>query len=410
MLTSLRQDDFPTIYKRMVALFPGKPWLKRVSDLQHQIIANPIAKGRLRQVNQVAYGLASFDDLGLSSVHAQDWELVKTAMCFAGQVLSIIESDTPDRARRFAARVHGALRNPDDMRGMQFELSLATHLFRQGCAIQWMEEHGGGDTFDMLVDIPGVGAIELECKTLSSDKGDAIPHDVAIEFINRLIPCFEKSLPAVSSCLFGIEVVFEGRVPSSVSEQMALSTQVGDAIARQDHSVSGLCRIELNALDLRTLPDEIGEAELTVCLDQMIGTEQSHQVIKVLCNGSFLAVRMRSTLPNTLELKINAIAKKAIRKQMTGKRPGYLVIRIEGHTGESLVHMAENEENALAILATKLLRNPQHTHLAGVVFVSAPALNRLTETTESGQSHTYIFANEVGRYPHLDIGKVFAVQ
>jgi hypothetical protein len=71
------------------------------------------------------------------------------------------------------------------MRGLRLELMVATHLGRQGCEIQWMEEDVGVGTFDFLAKLPrgaseesggaseelGDVWVEVECKSISADRG-----------------------------------------------------------------------------------------------------------------------------------------------------------------------------------------------------------------------------------------------
>ncbi|AOX07447.1 hypothetical protein Q5O_03385 [Pseudomonas putida JB] len=407
MRTDLRDHEFPELYRRLITLFPDKPWLKRVASLQHQVNENPISKPWLWQVNIVAYGLAAFDAYGLEQVDSESWEAVKQAMIFICQILDIHDTAPPDNARMFRGRIKGALSNPDDMRGIRFELGMATHLFRQGCSITWTDEHQGDDTFDLLADVPGVGSVEIECKTLSSDKGEPIARDIAYAFINRLFPKIEPALPFQGRFLYAISLVFQSTIPRDVATQVAIAAEVAGAIKREDQSLDGVCSIHLQALDLRPLEEGLEHEHLLDYSNQMLGYEPAHQVIKDLGEAGYLAIRVQSVVPSKLESAMNDLAKKAIRKQLTGKRPGCLVIRIERHSGESLEALAEDESNWLATRATKLLQNPAHAHLAAIVFVSAPAVTTLTESSETEQSRTYIFENRQGSYPLLGLSHLF---
>ena len=50
------------------------------------------------------------------------------AAALAAQVVSISKRLDASMRNALVRRVHGALKNPDDMRGMRLELSIATHL------------------------------------------------------------------------------------------------------------------------------------------------------------------------------------------------------------------------------------------------------------------------------------------
>lgn len=412
MITDIYQDDFPQIYQDLVAHFPDKPWLRRVQGLQHQVKANPMSEEWLWLVNQVAYGLAEFDARGTEPVDFRSWEAVKHAMVFAGQVLAILKVESHDRARKLISRVDGALRNPDDMRGIMFELSLATGLYRKGCSIEWIEEDQGAgtDSFDMLVDVPGLGPVEFECKSFSIDKGEAIPHQLALEFINRLMPQIEEEFPFPPHKLFAVSILLEDSMPTNTTEQAVLADRFGQAIGRADKILDGIGRIDMQCVDLGRNAVELNEEALYGLTNDALGIEPAHQVIKSLPGGSFLAVRVWSVVPSTLDKRMKDAAKKAIRKQMSCARPGCLAMRIERHTGDGLSSMADDQQNMLATLATSLMKNPDHQHVAGVVYVSAPTMTRLSDSTVTGQSTVYAFDNQVGRYPNFGIKRLFTDQ
>ncbi|QAY83360.1 hypothetical protein [Pseudomonas arsenicoxydans] len=409
MRTDLRDHEFPELYRRFLTLFPDKPWLKRVANLQHQVNENPISKFWLWQVNVVAYGLAAFDTHGLEQVEIESWDAVKQAMIFICQILDIHDTAPPDNARMFRGRIRGAISNPDDMRGIRFELGMATHLFRQGCSITWTDEHRGDETFDFLADVPGVGSVEVECKTLSADKGEPIARDIAYAFINRLFPKIEPALPFQGRFLYTISLVFQSNIPKNTTAQATIAAEVAEAIKREEQSVDGVCSIHLQALDLKPLEEGLERDHLLDYSNQMLGYEPAHQVIKDLGEAGYLAVRVQSVVASKLETAVNDLAKRAIRKQLTGNRPACLVMRIERHSGESLEALAEDESNWLATRATKLLKNPAHDHLAAVVFVSAPAVTAVTESSEVEQSKTYIFESQQGNYSLLGLNHLFGV-
>lgn len=408
MITDVHVNDFPKIYSNLIQHFTLKPWMKRVEKLQYQITANPLMEGWIHRVNQIAYGLVEFDKYGLEAVHRPNWESVKHAMAFSAQVLAILDNSTPDNARKVIARVDGALRKPDTMRGIAFEFSVATHLSRKGCSIEWMEEDTPGNNFDMLVNVPGIGLVDFECKTLASDTGEAIPEDTALEFINRLMPWALKSLPDYPKHFYGISITMECAIPSKVSDQARLAVSVGEALARTDHFLDKICTIDLQAAPIEPLPAGREDEALKILSNYIFGDQPSHEHIFPLPNGSHVAIRVGCVIPSTLNDQMKGKANKAIRKQMSGERPGCLVMRVERHSTEELTAEASIDKNDFWDLAKNLLENTEHPHLAGVVFVSAPALTRLSSTTESGQSCAYAFDSLWGDYPNLGFKRLFS--
>jgi len=410
MITEVLMDDFPRIYSDLINHFDRKPWMKRVEDLQYQVKANLLMEDWIRRVNQIAYGLVEFERFGLGAAYGPHWESVKHAMAFAAQVLAILDISTPENARKAIRRVDGALRKPDTMRGIAFEFSLATHLSRMGCTIEWIEEDKPGKNFDMLVNVPGMGLIDFECKTLNSDTGEAIPEDTALEFINRLMPWALKAIPDYPQHFYGISITMECAIPTNVIDQAQLALAVGEALARTDHHLEEICRIDLQGGGISTLPAEMEDQSLRSLSNSLFGDQPSHQVFTELPDGCYLAIRIGCVIPSTLNKQMEKKAKKAVRTQMSGERPGCLVMRVERHSAEGLTAEANREENDFFNLAKYLCEHAEHPHLAGVVFVSAPALTRLDSTTESGQSCTYAFDSVWGNYPNLGFKGLFAGQ
>ncbi len=410
MITDVRMDDFPRIYSDLVHHFDRKPWLKTVERLQYQVKANSLMEDWIRRVYKIAYGLVEFDKFGLGAAYGPYWEPVKHAMAFAAQVLAILEVSTPDNARKAIGRVDGAFREPETMRGIEFEFSIATHLSRIGCSIEWREEDKGCKNFDMLVDVPGMGLVDFECKALASDTGEAIHEDTALEFINRLMPWALKALPDHPRHFYGISITMECAIPSNVGDQAQLALAVGEALARTDHHLEGICRIDLQGGGISTLPTGMENQTINSLSNFLLGDHPSHQVITELPDGSYLAIRVGCVIPSTLNKQMEKKAKQAVRTQMTGERPGCLVMRVERHSAEGLTTEANREKNDFFNLAKDLCEDAKHPHLAGVVFVSAPALTRLDSTTESGQSCTYAFDSVWGNYPNLGFKSLFAGQ
>ena len=90
-------------------------------------------------------------------------------------------------------RVHGAFKNPDDMRGLRLELSAATHFARRARKLAWPEMTGEG-TFDLLIQDVGPRGLEIECKAISEDKGRRIHKREVLDFYRLLWPHIQSTI------------------------------------------------------------------------------------------------------------------------------------------------------------------------------------------------------------------------
>lgn len=201
--------------------------------------------------------------------------------------------------------------------------------------------------------------------------------------------------------------MFQGKIPKDTSTQLTIATKVAEAIKRGKPYVEGVCSIYLRAQDLSPNQQELGREQLLECLIQRFGYEPA--VIKDVGEAGYIAVHVRSVQVTKLESAVYDLAKRAIRKQLTGKRPACLAIRIERHSGKSLEALAEEESNWLAKIATKLLKSPAHAHLAAVIFVSAPVVTAVTQYSETEQSKLYFFDSQQGNYPLIGLSQFFGV-
>ncbi|MEQ9947313.1 hypothetical protein [Pectobacterium aroidearum] len=409
MRTELRDDEFSEIYAEFTALLPEKPWIKRVSNLQHQINEMPIIQPLLWKQNILAYGLAAFDSHGKSSDH-EVWDAIKQAMIFASQIIKICRESSPENARNLCRRVSHALNKPDGARGLRFELMVATHLSRKGCGITWMKEHSGEETFDILATISGVASVEIECKSLSVDKGESLTEEEFYDLINCLMPLIEPKLPELERYLYGISFTLNEKIPVEASERAQLVSKLVEAVGVGDKVLEGVCTISLQLGCLQSIEHELTRDELEVLTNELLGYGVGYRLVKNLGDQGYLAIDVKSLVPSKFDSALSKVAKHAVRKQMTGKRPGCLVMRVERHSRSTLEAFAEDEMNLLARRATKLLCTPEYAHLAAVVFVSAPSLERISESSESEQSRTYVFESESEQHQNLGLGRIFGVE
>ncbi|WP_225085951.1 hypothetical protein [Pectobacterium colocasium] len=409
MRTELRDDEFSEIYTEFTALFPEKPWIKRVSNLQHQINEMPIIQSLLWKQNVLAYGLAAFDSHGKSSDH-EVWCAIKQAMIFASQIVKICRESSPENARNLCRRVSHALNKPDGARGLRFELMVATHLSRKGCGITWMEEHSGEETFDILATISGVASVEIECKSLSVDKGEPLTEGGFYELINCLMPLIEPKLPELGYYLYGISFTLNEKVPVMASERAQLASKLVEAVGAGNTELEGVCTINLQLGCLPSTEHEFTRDELGIFANDLLGYGAGYRLIKNLGDQGYLAIDVKSLVPSKFDSALSKVAKHAVRKQMTGNRPGCLVIQVERHSRLTLDAFAGDERNLLAHLATKLLCTPEYSHLAAVVFVSASSLERISGSSETQQSRTYVFESESEQHQKLGLGRIFGVE
>lgn len=148
MKVDLYTGEIPSVFERFSDLIDAEHWKKRVDLLKSDIKGNRLLKDYLIQENEIAFCLQASTELtkkfGRFPVHQMDCSPLFPCMAFAAQILSISDASGNAQRAQLVRRIHGALKNPDDMRGLRLELTAATHFLRRGLDVQWPEMIGGG--------------------------------------------------------------------------------------------------------------------------------------------------------------------------------------------------------------------------------------------------------------------------
>jgi len=100
---------------------------------------------------------------------------------FAAQVLGVLERSTVKQAKAFVKRVRTAIRISEEMHGLRLELQAATHFARRAQHVAWHRVKNEG-SFDLLIEDLGPSGLEVECKSISENKGRRIHRRAALEF------------------------------------------------------------------------------------------------------------------------------------------------------------------------------------------------------------------------------------
>lgn len=132
LLTEIHTVDIPAMYQRFSDVVGARSWTHRVAQMKAEIKHNHFLDAYLNRENEIAFGLDRCGVLikrygGLPDDVVANRELYP-AISFAAQSLSMMDLATPVESERLRKRVAGALQNPNDMRALRLELTVATHF------------------------------------------------------------------------------------------------------------------------------------------------------------------------------------------------------------------------------------------------------------------------------------------
>lgn len=409
MITDLHDHQLEATYDRFVELIGGKPWLKATDDHQRQFATNPLYEFQVTREYRVAYGLAHFDKMGMSLQDSDLWPTVIHALIFAAQVCELAEKGIDENSRgSYIRRVKGAFRNPDDMRALNFEHLTALSLYKQGARIYWPNDSTGPETYDLLVTTQDGVVIEVECKSNSADKGQPITQQEASEFLNRLL----QQLPNTPNAgqVLAVKVRVPKRLPRSNSDIDQLVSEVVEALKAGASTTGGDVTVIQQTIEA---PMPLASASLdyiqSVIVDpvnEVFGEAEGYRIV-ALKGDSAICLEVASGRAAKIFDAMWKTAKHAVRNQMTKKRPGCLVMRMEGLRREELIRLSIDNPSPLAVFATKVLIDPRHQHLACIAFISDSDLVKLCESQQSEQSVSFVIEQQVGPYANLGLGRLF---
>jgi len=417
----LHTGDIPSVFDRFCVLIGAQHWRKRVDLLKADIKGNRLLKEYLIQENEVAFGLQASTELtkkfGRFPVHQMDCSSLYPCMAFAAQILSIAEALGSTQRSQLVRRVHGALKNPDDMRGLRLELTAATHFLRRGRGVQWPEMIGGG-TMDLVA--PGLGpqGLEIECKSISDDKGRKIHRREALEFCSLVAPQLNDLGKGLKAGIAAV-LTLDGRMPGNFADRRKLAQSIVGNV------LSGSSNCQLEGANLRIhefdpdLLGQLGEDGLPAIsrdsIDSITGTTNRQALIVARKSGGAIVFVLQSAQDDSLLTYAFDTLSKSASKQLSGGRAGMFLVGLEGLEAESLMALAQQDSTgdqpptALRVRVSDFLASQGRDHVVGVGFISKGALRPASGGVTDSGGTAYVFPKRESPFWHSDFSGLFSV-
>ncbi len=421
MQTELSTAQIPYIYCEFADLIGADHWHKRVKKIKEEVRGFPFLAEHLADENEIAFQLEGLRKLQERYGFAGYWPDVGrhfySAAALAIQVVSMAKRLDARMRQRLVRRVHGALKNPDDMRGMRLELSIATHYARRCHAIVWPEMEGGG-TFDLLLPDMGTSGLEVECKSISGAKGYAVNKREALTFFHHVSRQLQPMVKTLRTGV-GVVVTVPDRLPATERDRAALAADVARQVrAAQSAALRNGAHIRLVEFDasrLSGLPDGMLETVARSALEEATGTRNRHTMAMGRKADGAIVVAVQSNRDDTFLQATFEVLGDAARRQLTGQRAGLLIAGLHGLEADQLLSVAGQDNNpsepptALALHVSDFLSSPARSHLIGLGFLSRGAMRPVADGVVDSGGVSYHFPCPQSPQWHSDFQGMFSI-
>lgn len=401
--TELNVADIPAIHRRFAERIGARAWTHRVHQIKDEMKGNSFLTEYLYAENDIAFALDRCGKMiakyGRLPDTPEATRLLYSGISLAAQTLSMMEIATSLEAERLRKRVQGAFANPDDMRAYRLELTIATHFTRRGWSVAWPEMLRSGETFDVLTTSPIGKELEVECKSVSGDKGRNIHRRDALAF-HQLV---KKELAPIRKALkAGLAVVLTvpKKLPTRVADRQELAKRIrqqihlGSGARLDDDSDIRISEFDPNVVARLAAAGDAGD--LRSAIEAVTGTQNREGMVVGTDKGGAIAFVVQSAIDDSFMDATFKTLGDAAKRQFTGRRAGLLIAGFEGLEGEQLISIAGQDHDpqqrptALAIGVSRFLSSESRDHVVGVGFLSWGSLCRAApELVDSGGAAYY---------------------
>jgi hypothetical protein len=422
----LYSGDVPAIFQEFTNVIGDAYWNKPVRQRNLHSKHNELLRDYFGREFTIAYQLATCSSLAAKYGQVPPSEVSRLNLyrgcTFAAQVLSILGELKPKDRKALIGRVRGAFKNSEDMRALLLELAVATHFVRRGNKVLWPEfeqDHSVffGATFDLFIEDVAENGLEVECKSVSRDKGRKIHTSDMLTFQKILT---DKLTPYSRSVEMGVAVILTvpARLSAACEDQKILADRVcQQVLANESKAFDDGSNIRIASFDIRLLKnvDIYSDSPgLRAVAEHVTGTWNQTTVVVGRRNVGAILVVVQSEQHNSLLNAAFSTASDAAKRQLTMKRPGLLVLGFDGLEVDELQSVAMQDIDTpekptdLRIGVSEFLAGDTRDHVVWVGFISNGRYVRQSDGSIETGGASYYFTKKESTFWHADFEKIFS--
>lgn len=397
-------SEVPRIYRLFAGAIGANHWQVAVARQEEAIPSNPFLGDYLRSEYAIAYQLDRLrrlvEKFGIVPYEACNDPSIFPSLAFAAQVLEVLQRSNVKQAKTFVKRVRTAFSSSENMHGLRLELQAATHFARRGLHVTWHRVNNGG-TFDLLIEDLGTTGLEVECKSISEDKGRRIHRRDALEFWGELwrdVPDIAKNL----STGLAVVLTVPSRLPVDAVDRAALADEIVIRImAASSATFGGGAEVRIIPFAPATIEatKDSGREEWRKAIDTATGTNNREALVYRTPAGGMLALVTQSVVEDDVLNQVFATLDDSAARQFTCTRGALFWVALQGIDADQLLSIHEQDsaqgEQPTALkhgVSSFLNRAPDH--IVGVVFSSRSGLSPSVDGRPSLDGVTNFFLKE----------------
>lgn len=393
------------MYQRLARAVGAEHWQGAVARQEDAIQSNQFLGDYLRSEYAIAYQLNQLRKLvarfGTVPHEACNDPSIFPSLAFAAQVLEVLEMSTVKQTKTFVKRVQTAFRSSENMHGLRLELQAATHFVRRGQRVAWHRVNNGG-SYDLLIDDLGPSGLEVECKSISEDKGRRIHRRDALVFWGEL---WRDVAGVAQNLRSGLAVVLTvpNRLPVDAGERAALARElVVRIVAGSGATLSGGADVRIepfNPAKIEAAKDKCRE-ELRMAIDAATGSIHREAVVYKTPAGGMLVFVMQSSVSDDVLDQVFATLDDSATRQFTRTRGALFWVALQGIDAVQLLSLHQHDSDpgqqptTLRLGVSNFLHRAPG-HIVGVVFSSRSGLFPAVDgSTDSGGATNFFLKEE----------------
>lgn len=292
------------------------------------------------------------------------------------------------------------------MHGLQLELHAATHFVHKGRRVNWHRKKSEG-SFDLLIEDLGPNGLEVECKSISENKGHRIHRRDALNFWGELWKDVSDVMQNLSTGL-AVVLTIPSRLPVESIQRAALAKEVvtrilvgsGTALARgTDVRVTDFDPAKIEAAK------DVGQKELRQAIDEATCTINREALVFKTPVGGILAFVIQSALDDNVLNEVFTTLSDSAAKQFSRKRGALFWVSLRGIDADQLLSLHEQDSDprkqptGLKLGVSNFLQGAPD-HIVGVVFCSRSGLLPIVDGKKDSGGTTNFFLKKESPFWH----------